>query len=99
MSYGYILDQRAQQEYEEAILWYLDRSLQATENFISAMEETLTLICDHPTRWRNEYKDFYEVGLKKYPYTIIYTVDPDQEIVFVTTVHHHKKSPRKKYRK
>jgi mRNA-degrading endonuclease RelE of RelBE toxin-antitoxin system len=55
------------------------------------------LICDHPTRWRNEYKEFYELGLKKYPYTIIYTVDPDQEIVFVTTVHHHKRSLRKKY--
>jgi hypothetical protein len=26
MSYNYILDERAQQEYEEAILWYLDRS-------------------------------------------------------------------------
>jgi plasmid stabilization system protein ParE len=99
MRYGYILDELAQQEYEDAIIWYLNRSLQACENFILAVDETLTLICDHPTRWRNEYKDFYELGLKKYPYTIIYTVNPDHEIIYIIAIHHHKRSPRKKYRK
>ena len=63
------------------------------------MDDTLELICNHPMRWRNEYKDFYELGLKKYPFTIIYKIDADQEVVFVTAVHHHRTSPRKKYRK
>lgn len=99
MSYRYILAEQAQQEYEEALTWYLQRSLMATENFIEAMNDTLTLICNHPTRWRNEYKDFFELGLKKYPFTVIYKIDVDHEIVFVTAVYHHSKSPRKKYRK
>ena len=99
MSYGYILDEQAQQEYEEAIRWYLERSLTATENFIAAMDETLRLICNHPTRWRNEYKDFFELVLKKYPYTVIYQIDAHAEVVFVTAVYHHKTSSRKKYRK
>lgn len=99
MSYEYILDVRAQQEYEEAIRWYMQRSLKAAENFISAMDETLTLICNHPTRWRNEYKDFYELGLKKYPFTVIYKIDDDAHVIFVTALHHHRASPRKKYRK
>lgn len=40
MSYGYVLDEKAQLEYEEAIIWYLNRSLQASENFILAVDET-----------------------------------------------------------
>ena len=49
MSYEYILDVRAQQEYEEAIRWYMQRSLKAAENFISAMDETLMEIPSHQT--------------------------------------------------
>lgn len=59
MSYGYIFHQKAQEDYEESIRWYLERSLLAAENFVKAIDNTLELICEHPTRWRNEYKDFY----------------------------------------
>ncbi len=99
MSYGYILHERAQEDYEIALRWYAERSLKAIDNFILAVDNALSLICSHPTRWRNEYKSFYELGVKKYPYTIIYTVDPDQQLVFVTSNYHNKRNPRKKYRK
>jgi plasmid stabilization system protein ParE len=99
MSYHYILHESAQEDYEVALRWYAERSLKATENFIIAVDDTLSLICDHPVRWRNEYKFFYELGVKKYPYTIIYTIDPDQKLIIVISIYHHKRNPRKKYRK
>lgn len=70
MSYQYILHATAQKDYEDALKWYAERSLKATENFIRSVDDSLSLICEHPVRWRNEYKYFYELGVKKFPYTI-----------------------------
>lgn len=67
MSYGYVLHESAQTDYEEALQWYMERSERATENFITAVDNALQLICDYPDRWRNEYKHYYELGVKKYP--------------------------------
>lgn len=66
MSYHYILHQAAQNDYEDALRWYAERSVRAAENFVVAIDYALQLICQHPTRWRNEYKKHYELGVKKY---------------------------------
>lgn len=64
MSYRYIFHQEAQSDYEEALKWYADRSERAAENFVRAVDHSLQLICEHPTRWRNEYKHYYQLGVK-----------------------------------
>lgn len=97
MSYRYVLHEIAQQDYEEALKWYADRNLQAAENFIIAVDKALQLICEHPTRWRNEYKHHYELGVKKYPFTIIYTIQHDQKLIAVSSIYHYKRNPKRKY--
>ncbi len=99
MSYHYIFHPAAQQDYEDALRWYTERSMQAAENFIVAIDYALSLICEHPARWRNEYKKYYELGVKKYPYTIIYTIEENRRLVVVSSIYHHKRNTRKKYRK
>ena len=98
MTYQYILHETAQEEYEEALQWYMERSEQAAENFIIAVDRSLQMICDHPTRWRNQYKHFYELGVKKFPYTIIYSVEKGNQLIIISSIYHHKRNPRKKYR-
>lgn len=99
MAYRYILNESAQNEYEISLNWYVERSEKAAGNFIKAVDTTLQLICDHPYRWRNVYKNYHELGLKKYPFTIIYTIEEDQELIVVSSVYHHKRNPKKKFRK
>lgn len=99
MSYRYILHEAAQDDYEQALQWYLERSQQAAEKFVAAVEITLQLICDHPTRWRNEHKQFYELSVKKYPYKVIYTMETGKQLVVVTAIYHHKRNPKNRYRK
>jgi plasmid stabilization system protein ParE len=99
MLYKYILLEHAQQEYEVSLQWYAERSGLAAEKFIIAVENALLLICKYPERWRNQYKNYHELGLKKYPFTIIYTIETEKQLVVVTSVYHHKKNPKKKYRK
>lgn len=99
MSYRYILHETAQQDYEEALQWYLQRSERAAENLIVAVDIALELICNNPTRWRNEYKHYHELGVKKYPYTIIYSIEADRQLIIVSAIYHHKRNPKIKYRK
>ena len=99
MSYHYILHPKAQEDYESSLDWYLRRSQQAAENFVISIDNTLQLICNNPNRWRNEYKNYHELGVKKYPYIIVYTIEEDQELIFVSAIHHAKKHPKKKFRK
>ena len=75
MSYAYILPEHAQLDYEQSLEWYMERSVDAAEKFVVAIDNALQLICNNPTRWRNKYRSFHEISLKKYPFTIIYTID------------------------
>lgn len=98
MLYSYVFESRAQEEYETSLLWYLDRSLNAAQDFVYAVDETLKLICKHPERWRNPYRDFYELGLKKFPFYIIYTIDHPNKRVVVFSIYHQKRNPKRKYK-
>ncbi len=95
--YRFNLRKRAAKEYLEAIIWYKERSLQAAENFVKAVNEAFSNIELRPEYYRNSYKQFHEITLKKYPYTIVYFIDKEQNSIVITTIFHHKRDPKKKF--
>lgn len=95
--YSYDFHIKAQKEYEASLKWYMVRSIKAAEGFISAVEETLGLICDNPARWRNEYKNLQELGVKKYPFIVIYIVEYELKHVLILSVFHAKRNPFQRY--
>lgn len=99
MAFKYILLEDAQIDFEESLHWYAIRSGPATVNFIKAVDAAMNLICANPQRWRNKYKNYHELGLKQYPFSIIYIIDKEKELVVVTSVYHHKRNPKKRYKK
>ena len=94
---GYIFDPIAILEITEAAVWYGVRSEIAGENFRLEVFRTIELICKHPHRARNEYKNFREIILRKFPYTLVYFVE--NETIIITSVFHQKRNPKKKYDK
>lgn len=97
MVHTYIFEPRAMLEYEEAILWYHQRSKQASINFELAVSEKISEICLHPKRYRNTKKHFRETKLKKYPFSIIYFIDEQLSIIVITSIFHSHRNPHKKY--
>ncbi len=75
------------------------KKLKAAEGFISAVDYTLSLICENPARWRNEYKNLHELGVKKYPFIVIYTVDYELKHVLIVSIFHGRRNPRQRYNK
>lgn len=99
MRYKYLFHEDAQREYEDAVRWYLASSSKVAKDFIAAVDHVLELICNNPTRWRNEYRSYFALSLKKFPYTIIYSIDEEEKLINVLTVFHQKRNPNKKYPK
>lgn len=99
MKYNYILHKYAQEDYEQSLKWYAERSIDAAEKFVTEVNTALQLICTNPHRWRNKYKSFYEISLNKYPFTIIYAIEGDEKLIVVSSIYHHKRNPKRKYRK
>ena len=91
--------QRAIEEYEEAVSWYKERSTKAAEHFDIEVKNKINILRGEPTRFRKTYKDFREVKLNRYPFNIIYLVDEAKTIVVIASIYHNKRNPKKKYRK
>lgn len=98
MSFSYAFHEQAQKDYEDSLTWYLERSRQAAAGFMDAVNFALTQICTHPARWRTTYKHYHEIGLKKYPFVIIYSIDHEKKIIMIWKVFHYKRNPKKKFK-
>ena len=97
MDYSHIFEPRAQFEFEVAILWYDERSKQASKNFKQAIDEKIVEICEHPRRYRNTKKHFRETFLDKYPYSIIYVINEVDHVIVVTSIFHSSRNPKIKF--
>ena len=95
--YVYILEPRAQDEYEQATKWYQKRSQKAAVNFVNNIDFALDFICLQPSQQKNIFSNFYEIIIKNYPYSIIYTIEDSIHTIVVFSIHHHKRNPKKKY--
>jgi len=98
MNYGIAYQIRAIKEYEEATEWYKERSIQAAENFEDAVNKKIDILRVHPLRYRKTYKEFHEIRLDKYPFNIIFLVAEIKMIVVISSIYHHKRNPKKKFK-
>ena len=99
MLYKYIFAPLALQEYAEAIKWYEARSEKAAEQFIADAEGRIELICADPYRYRQTHKLFREISLNKFPYYVVYYIDETNKVVILFSLYHHKRNPKKKYKR
>lgn len=95
--YDYRFHTKAQVEYEDAVSWYQIRSVKVAKNFIKQVEDTLERICKNPYQFNNEFKNFYCVGLRKYPFTIVYKINMKDNIIEIYAIFHQKRNPNTKY--
>jgi len=97
--YTYIVEPKAQEEYEQSIQWYGVRSEAAALNFIYSIESAIMVICKNPFLYKKRYKFFHEAVIKKYPYSVIYTVEEKINTVVIISIFQHNRNPKKKFKK
>lgn len=78
-------------EAEGARDWYAERSPLAARGFLLALEEAVQAATRNPQRWqRGEHGCRFYVFPNQYPFTLVYRLAPDAEIVAVA---HQKRRP------
>ena len=82
-----VLHPAAQREYTAAIAWYQQRSERAARLFVAEVERVVAIIAAQPDRYGWYEEPFHEAGLRRYPYSLIYRVEPSGEILIVAVAH------------
>lgn len=79
---------------------YEDRQPGLGERFIKAVRFKIDEIAQHPKYYGSrDREDFREVMVDYFPYLIVYKIQKRKKLIDVSSIHHTKKQPRKKYRR
>jgi plasmid stabilization system protein ParE len=75
----------AEQDYQESLAWFYDRSSQAAAGFEAAMEVALQRILNSPEMSPLcDYRHRFYL-MRRYPFSIIYRIDADAVLVVAVT--------------
>ena len=100
MSYTYQIHPLVGQDFEEGYAWYEEKQKGLGERFINAVERKIKQIVLKPEVYgRKSNKSFREAEVETFPYLVVYKVNKPKREIYITSIHHTKKHPRKKYRK
>lgn len=100
MSYTYRLHPLAFKDYDEAYAWYEDKQKDLGERFLKAVRNKIEKIAANPKAYGSKSnKSFREAKIEFFPYLIVYKIKKDNQEIFISSIHHTRKNPRKKYRK
>ncbi len=97
MAYKVIVSPRAQKELENAIDYYALYSADAPKSFILSIKETYTLLGINPF-FRVKYKNIRAIKIKKFPYSLFFVINKDNNTVRILSCFHNKRNPDKRPR-
>lgn len=100
MNYTYLIHPLVEKDFEEGYIWYEEKQKGLGERFINAVDVTIKHILQNPEAYGSRVKkSFREAQVDKFPYLVVYKISKRKKEIYITSIHHMKKHPRKKYRK
>ena len=100
MSYYWRFHDLIQKDYDEAYEWYERQQQGLGDRFMKAVRFTIEQIFQQPEIFScRGNRLFREAKINFFPYVIVYRVIKQSKTIFIVSIHHTKKNPRKKYRK
>ncbi len=99
MSYRLIFHAKAKQEYITSFLWYGLQLKGLEDRFKFAIDTVLHKISSNPQYFGYCKEPFREASVKRFPFTIIFTINQLESSVFIAAIYHTKRNPSYKFRK
>lgn len=97
MAFKVIVSPRDQKEIENAIDYYALYSVDAPINFITSLKEAYNSLENNPF-YRVRYKNVLALKIKKFPYSLYFIINEDENTVRVLSCFHNKRNPNKRPR-
>ena len=98
MSYTTVLSERAHKELHKVWEWYEKRQEGVGDRFKGAVFKRLKQIELDPAKGLQRKHPYREAIVKVFPYLIIYRIEQKSKLVFVDSIFHTRRNPKKKYR-
>jgi len=95
MVYKIIVSPRAQKEIENAIDYYALYNMEVPMHFISILKETYKTLEINPF-FMICYKNVRVLKLKRFPYSLYFTIDENKSVISVLSCFHNKLNPNKR---
>jgi plasmid stabilization system protein ParE len=74
-------------EYRAAIAWYRRRSLPSARRFVTEVDLVVMQLAAHPQRYAWYDKEFHEAVIHRFPYSMIYRIEPNEDVFVMALVH------------
>jgi toxin ParE1/3/4 len=87
----YVFHPEALTEYSEAVQYYTEQRIEVAQAFINAIEDTIYRIRESPTGYAAIDDDVRRCMARRFPYGILYTVEPDY--ILIVAVMHSSREP------
>ncbi|HEY9625682.1 MAG TPA: type II toxin-antitoxin system RelE/ParE family toxin [Coleofasciculaceae cyanobacterium] len=87
----YVFHPEALAEYAEAVQYYTQQRTEVAQAFIDAVENAVYRIRESPTRWQIIDEDIRRCLTQKFPYGVLYTIEPDS--ILILAVMHCSREP------
>lgn len=81
----------AQEEFDDAALWYDERRVGLGVEFVSEVQKVLEVIANHPARYPIVSGDVREALVRRFPYAIYFRARSDR--VVILAVFHSARDP------
>ncbi|MGL4500809.1 MAG: type II toxin-antitoxin system RelE/ParE family toxin, partial [Planktothrix sp.] len=81
----YVFHPEALAEYAEAVQYYAKQSSEVAQAFINVIEDAVYRIKESPTRWAIFDENVRRCLTRKFPYSILYTIEPDYILILAVT--------------
>ncbi|PQJ11050.1 hypothetical protein CJD36_013860 [Flavipsychrobacter stenotrophus] len=98
--YSFFFHPETDADFDEAYTWYKAQDANLGERFATQISQKLDQILASPEIYGVKFRKTYrEASLKDFPYTIVYKIQPVKNLIFISSIHHQKLHPKKKFRK
>lgn len=99
MNYRLDFHEDVENDSYEAYEWYENKTPGLGERYLVAVSKTLEQIAKNPEAFgERSHRGRREAPLNIFPYVIVYKIYKRNKAVFINSIHHTSKHPRKKIR-
>lgn len=95
MAYKILVSIRAQKEIEDAIDFYDLYSDVAPIYFVTAIKNAYSSLELNPF-YRVRYKNIRAIKLRRFPFSLYFTINEEKDIVTILSCFHNKRNPKKR---
>jgi toxin ParE1/3/4 len=85
------LSASASQDLADAVEWYARQSVYNAQRFVAEYERIEALVAESPERWAMIAPGVRRLVFRRFPYSLIYSVQSDH--VIIIAVKHHARKP------